>query len=108
MFYDSDLGKIDKKSHMLGFIFSILSILYFGIPKAEVFPLLVFLFLAFLDEQIFRKPLTLLNELTKWRLFLKIGALLFALSGRIDYFIAIIVFDGAYLSVHKLPLTIKK
>ena len=93
--------KIDKPSHTVGFLFAICSMVYLGLPRFEFLNLGIFLVLAFLDEQVFRKPLAALNSLSHYRAFLKIGALFFALFGRVDYLIAILLFDGAYLIIDR-------
>ena len=97
--------KIDKGSHMLGFLFAIMATAYFGVPNLEVFPLLVFFALAFLDEQEFKG---FLGKITEYRVFLKLGALTFVLFGRVDYLVSVLLFDAAYLVAEKLAERLQK
>ncbi len=79
---------------MLGFGIAIISSFLLGLPPIEYAPLAIFVIAGALDE------LTLLGFwkfFTEYRLFLKIAALAFAVIGRFDYFIAIVLFDGGYL-----------
>lgn len=85
--------KIDTRSHELGFLVAVLSLFFFGIPSIDFTLLAVFLVLAFLDEADFIGPL---RPLVEYRPFLPLGALFFALGGRVDFFLGIIAFDIGY------------
>lgn len=95
-------GKIDKQSHLLGFLVAIVSALYFGLPLIEFLPFIIFLVAAYLDE--FTLPAKW-SMLTDYRLFLKLAALAFIFVGRFDYLLAILLFDLAYMLVGKIDHT---
>lgn len=98
LFAQALAGKLDQKSHILGFLIAIISAAYFGLPTLEQIPFAIFLIAAYLDE------LTLFGKwktFTDYRLFLKIAALAFIVIGRLDYFISIIAFDMGYILVEK-------
>lgn len=95
LFAQAIAGKIDRFSHVLGFALALLSAFYFGFPIIQLFPVLFFLVFAYLDEL---KLKGRLKTFSKYRLFLKIGALLFFLfSLDWNYFLGILVFDIGYL-----------
>ena len=86
--------KIDNISHVTGFAFSIIALGYFGFPSVHLNYMFYFLILAFLDEQ---KLMGSYSRITRYRLFLKIGAVATILTGRFDYAIALLIFDAVYL-----------
>ncbi|HSB46479.1 MAG TPA: hypothetical protein VLD37_00580 [Candidatus Bilamarchaeum sp.] len=86
--------KIDTTAHRIGFVVSILSLLYFGFGAIDIPLFSLFLLLAFLDEIDYVGPL---RPLTDYRPFLKIGSLAMVMFGRLDYFGGIILFDIGYV-----------
>ena len=94
--------KIDNIAHVTGFLASIAAMLYFGLPVIAFSFLFYFLILAFLDEQ---KYAGRFEMITKWRLFLKVGAIAVIILGRYDYAIAILLFDGGYMLFNELRRT---
>jgi hypothetical protein len=86
--------KIDTTAHRIGFMVSIISLLYFGFSSIDIPLFSLFLLLAFLDEIDYLGPL---RPLTLYRPFLKIGALAMVMFGRLDYFAGIILFDTGYM-----------
>ena len=98
LFAQALAGKIDRKSHVIGFLVAIILAAYFGLPTLEQIPFAIFLIAAYLDE------MTLFGKLkifTEYRLFLKIAALAFIVIGRLDYLISIIAFDLGYMLMEK-------
>ncbi len=91
--------KIDNIGHVTGFLASIVAMLYFGLPVIAFSFFFYFLILAFLDEQ---KYAGRFQMITRWRLFLKVGAIAVILLGRYDYAIAILLFDGGYMLFSEL------
>ena len=92
-------GKIDKPAHILGFLLSIVSAVYFGLPNLDYLPFVIFFITAYLDE------LTLFGFwkiFIDYRLFLKIAALAFIAIGRVDYLISVVTFDVGYLIAEKI------
>lgn len=86
-------GKIDRPSHELGAAVATITLLFFGFPTLQFLPFTFFFILAFADELRLPQPFAVL---TKYRLFLKIGAALFILIGRWEYFAGILAFDIGY------------
>lgn len=97
--------KIDTAAHRLGFVVSIVSLLYFGFSSIDVPLFSFFLLLAFLDEVDYVGPL---RPLTDYRPFLKVGALAMVMFGRLDYFFGIILFDAGYVLVELLAARVAK
>ncbi len=91
--------KIDNIGHVTGFLAVIVSMLYFGLPVIAFNFFFYFLILAFLDEQ---KYAGRFEMITRWRLFLKIGAIAVILLGRYDYAIAVLLFDAGYILFDEL------
>ncbi len=87
-------GKIDTLAHSLAFATAVISLFFFGFPSIELIQFGLFFILAALDELTLPKQYELL---TKWRVFLKFGAAVFILFGRVDYFIAVMTFDIGYM-----------
>lgn len=84
-------GKINRYSHMLGFSIALLVASVFQVHEFSMVDFALLFLLAFMDEENpFEWP-------SYWRPALKIGAAVYALLGRVDYFIAIIAFDALYL-----------
>ena len=89
-------GKIDKKSHVLGFVVATVCLFAFGFPTIDLILFGYFLIFAFLDEIEFVGKFEFIST---YRPLLPLSALPFILFGRIDYLVGIIVFDiGYYLS----------
>jgi hypothetical protein len=86
--------KIDTHTHVLGFGFAVLSLVYLGFPSLDISLFGFFILLAFMDEA---RYFGRLKGIIEYRPFLKLGALLMVLFGRIDYFLGIMVFDIAYM-----------
>ncbi|MDD5171967.1 MAG: hypothetical protein PHF60_02930 [Candidatus ainarchaeum sp.] len=86
--------KVDTFAHQLGFLVAAVSLLGFGFPSLDLVVFVFFVALAFCDEL---KLVGALKPLTDYRLFLKLGALVMVAFGRLDYLIAILLFDGAYM-----------
>jgi hypothetical protein len=86
--------KIDNISHVTGFFASVAALLYFGLPAVNPEFFVYFLILAFLDEQKYPGRYELLS---RWRMFLKTGAVMTILLGRYDFAIAILLFDAGYM-----------
>ena len=86
-------GRLDRPTHILGFSLSLLFASFFGIADFRLFDVFVLFMAAFVDEA---NPL-------KWnpalRPALKLAALAYVFVGRWDYFIAIMLFDLAYLAM---------
>jgi len=91
--------KVDTAAHMVGFAFAALSLLVFGVPALDAFPLFIFFIAAFIDELQF---LGRINEFMRLRPVLEIAALSMVLVGRWDYFAAIIAFDIGYMALAQL------
>jgi hypothetical protein len=91
--------KIDTLSHRLGFVVSILSLLYFGFPQLDFGVFAYFLVLAALDEV---DLVGFWRPFTEYRLFLKLGALAMVAAGRWDYFFGIMCFDIGYEAVRSI------
>lgn len=85
--------KVDTTAHRMGFVTAALSLIYFGFPVFDIWLFLIFLFLAFLDEIDY---IGWLRPITEYRPFLKVGALIPAISGVWDCFIGIMAFDIGY------------
>lgn len=85
--------KVDTMAHIVGLVFAVISLPFFGIPYIDLPILAYFLVLAFLDEGEYIGKLKFLSD---YRPFLKVGALPFAFIGRWDYFIGILIFDFGY------------
>ncbi len=85
--------KIDTVAHRIGFAASILTAVFFQVPSIDLYVLGYFMVLAFLDEIDYMGKL---RPLTRYRPFLKVGALPLVLLGRLDYFIGIMAFDIGY------------
>jgi len=96
--------KIDTRAHQLGFVTSLIVLLFFQIPQLDLMVFSYFLVLAFLDEVDW---IGKLRPLTRYRPFLKIGALPLALIGRWDYFLGIMAFDLGYEAFNALKRHIK-
>ena len=86
--------KIDNIGHVTGIFAAIATLLYFGLPSIGLEYFVYFLILAFMDEQKYPGRFELLS---KWRMFLKVGAIALILIGRYDFAIAILMFDGGYM-----------
>jgi hypothetical protein len=91
-------GKIDAPAHKLGFAAALLTPFAFGLPQFDFLPLIVFIAAAYIDEM---KLKGMLKTFAEYRLFLKIAALAFIAIGRIDYLLAILVFDIGYMLTAK-------
>ena len=116
--------KIDTHTHVLGFAFAILSLIYLGFPSLDIYFFGFFIVLAFMDEiKFFENPKNTRNVasmssgrpnrqhasdiamsyfgrmhwIMEYRPFLKLGALLMLAFGRIDYFLGIMLFDIGYI-----------
>jgi len=85
--------KIDTEAHEIGFLTALITLFFFPVPSLDFTLFMYFLVLAFLDEADF---IGKLRPLTKYRPFLKVGALALVLIGRWDYFIGIMAFDIGY------------
>ena len=85
--------KIDTMTHEVGFLTALITLFFFQVPGIDFLLFMYFLVLAFLDEADF---IGKLRPLTRYRPFLKVGALVPLLIGRWDYFIGIIAFDIGY------------
>ena len=96
--------KVDTTAHELGFLTALITLLFFEPPGIEFGLFFLFLVLAFLDEADF---IGKLRPLTKYRPFLKVGALAPVLFGRWDYFAGIIAFDIGYEVFNPLKKYIK-
>ena len=94
--------KIDNISHAVGFLATIVAIIYFGVAGLDLAFVFYFLILAFLDEQ---EYLGRYRRITEWRLFTKVGAVALILVGRFDYAIAILLFDSGYILFRELRKT---
>lgn len=91
------MAKIDKVSHGLAVIVAVAATLFFGIFSIDFQLLFAFFILAAIDEIPLTGPLMPLGE---YRLWLKGGALSVSLiTGAWHYFILIMAFDMAYLTV---------
>ena len=91
--------KIDRESHLIGFIVSIAVVFSFGLPPLDYLPFVVFLIAAYLDE------LTLFGiwkKFADYRFFLILAATLFVVFGRFDYLIGIVIFDLGYVLIENL------
>lgn len=86
--------KIDTVAHQVGFAIAIVSLFGFGFPSLDLQVFVFFVALAFLDEL---ELVGALKPLTDYRLLLKLGALVMVAFGRLDYLVAILLFDGAYM-----------
>ena len=87
--------KIDTHTHVLGFVFAVLSLVWLGFPELNIYLFGFFLLLAFMDEiEYFGK----MRRVMEYRPFLKLGALAMVALGRIDYFLGIMAFDLAYMA----------
>ncbi|MBI2079955.1 hypothetical protein HYT84_04255 [Candidatus Micrarchaeota archaeon] len=95
------MRKIDKPTHQLTFFLGALAILA-GIKDFDFIHFLIFLIPASLDEIKLPRNLSLITE---HRLFLKLVALFFIFSGRVDYFFGIISFDIGYILTNQLLQT---
>lgn len=96
--------KIDTRAHQLGFVTSLAALLFFQLPSLDLPVFGYFLVLAFLDEVDW---IGRLRPLTRYRPFLKIGALPLALIGRWDYLLGILAFDLGYEAFNALKSHIK-
>jgi hypothetical protein len=85
--------KVDTMAHIVGFVFAIILLPFFGIPYIDLALLAYFLVLAFIDEGEYIGSLKFISD---YRPFLKFGALPLVLIGRWDYFVGIMVFDFGY------------
>ncbi|MEW6035186.1 MAG: hypothetical protein AB1529_01105 [Candidatus Micrarchaeota archaeon] len=85
--------KVDTPAHRAGFLVAGLSLVYFGFPQLDLLLLAIFLVLAFLDELDY---IGRYRWITETRPFLKLGALVPAIVGIWDFFIAIAAFDIGY------------
>ena len=92
--------KIDTRAHQLGFLVAVLSLLAFSFPSLD-WPLFVlFVVAAFLDEIEF---VGALNLFTKYRLFLILATIISIFdTSKIDYFIAIVLFDLGYVGINSI------
>lgn len=90
-------GKIDKMSHFLGFIISLIVAVAFGVGDFVPLDFFVLLAVASFDEV---NPFSWAG----WNLRpgLKLATLVFGMLGRWDYFFAIISFDMMYHLVGKI------
>lgn len=84
--------KVDTNAHILGFTIAVLSLLYFGIQPIDYNFLVFFMVMAFMDEI----DIGVLGKYADYRPFLKIGALLMIVFGRLDFLIGILCFDIGY------------
>jgi len=91
--------KIDNIAHVTGFFAAIVTLLYFGLPVLSFSYFFFFLILAFLDEMKYPGRYALIS---KWRLFLKVGAIAIILLGRYDFALAILLFDAGYMLFSEL------
>ena len=110
-------GKIDNIAHRTGLVCTILTIMFFilffifsgSLPTFQIsisdMPLLIFFtMVAWIDEQKLKGKLAVVAN---YRLALKFATLVpLILWGRIDYLVAILIFDGGYLLVEKLAESI--
>jgi len=97
--------KIDTRAHILGVAVTAISMLYFGLAPIPYNFFAYFLILAFLDEADF---IGKLRPLEKYRIVLKVGALLMVLVGRWDFFAGIIAFDIGYELFNQVQTRILK
>ena len=99
LFAQALAGKVDSRSHVVGFITAMVSLLYFGFPEFDLLPFFVFLVFAFVDEFKFFGKYLFLSD---YRPFLEIAALAFLPLGIWYYFLGIISFDIGYLLFGKV------
>jgi hypothetical protein len=93
--------KVDKMSHAVTVLAAAVTFAALGIGDFQIYPFLILLVPAFVDEFDFPKPY---NWLTDYRVFLNLSCLLFAVfAGRWDYFFGILSFDLGYLMFKHLP-----
>jgi hypothetical protein len=97
--------KIDTAAHRIGFVVSVMSLIYFGFGSIDIPLFSFFLLLAFLDEIDYVGPL---RPLTRYRPFLKVGSLAMVMFGRLDYFAGIMLFDSGYMLFEVLSGKITK
>ncbi len=97
-------GKIDKPSHMLGFLTALAFAAVLGVKEFAFFDFFVIFIFAALDEMnVFNAPMR------EFRLGLKLAAIVFGFFSRWDYFIAIMIFDSAYyLTGRFFPYALQK
>jgi hypothetical protein len=91
--------KIDTHTHVLGFGFAVLSLVYLGFPQISIEIFVFFAIAAYLDEA---KYFGRLKGIIEYRPFLKIAALLMLAFGRIDYFLGIMAFDIGYIAAERV------
>ena len=91
------MAKVDRVAHGLAVLVAVVIALFYGIGAIDMWLLLAFFILSCIDEI----PLTGdLAPLGEYRLWLKGGALCIGLiAGMWSYFILLIAFDMAYLTV---------
>ena len=91
--------KIDTHTHVLGFGFAVLSLVYLGFPAISIELFVFFAIAAYLDEA---RYFGRLRGLIEYRPFLKIAALAMLAFGRLDYFLGIMAFDIGYIAADKI------
>lgn len=92
--------KIDTRAHQLGFLVAVLSLLVFSFPTLDWSLFVLFVVAAFLDEIEF---VGALNVFTRYRLFLIIATVIStAVTSKIDYLIAIVLFDLGYVGINSI------
>ncbi|MBU0591833.1 hypothetical protein KKF81_03180 [Candidatus Micrarchaeota archaeon] len=96
--------KVDTITHEIGFLFAILTTVFFITPQIELPIFVYFIAMAFGDEVKFTGPL---KTIVEYRPFLKLAALSMLVIGRWDYFIGIMVFDIGYFGFQKIAERLK-
>ncbi|MBI5228426.1 hypothetical protein HY988_07580 [Candidatus Micrarchaeota archaeon] len=92
-------GKVDKNSHLLGYVVAAVCLFAFGFPAIDIALFGYFLIFAFLDEIEYVGKFEFIST---YRPLLPLSAVPFILFGRIDFLIGILIFDIGYFASEPL------